>query len=324
MLRNLIIFFIALFVGFLILLFKWSGYEFPDKKKHSEIPFFPRTTKDGTFTNKRIDSIYVHYYELLKKTDLLLVSYRTDSSSNAPNSVALFTKSFKTIFQTSSENELYYSFDNQRKILFIVESASDTLSKVHAFNVDQRRLENISLLSDKELERMKDQLEIVKHYTVIGGYTKALFLSDRVGKIYFATPKDSEKINKEFTLKEQDNFDFSAWIVMAGDSTIHNKNITLFDKTVVSNNLKRLFAYGTPSSPGGDGNPPNFDEDKGWFDKWRWYFFKMKLGNEEVEFKTDLYYNSETYFDELNDPKTNQDTLLYYSKNRFYQFYKNK
>ncbi|WP_300671046.1 hypothetical protein [Soonwooa sp.] len=50
----------------------------------------------------------------------------------------------------------------------------------------------------------------------------------------------------------------------------------------------------------------------------------MKLKNEEVEFKTNLYYNSFTYFDELNSPKTDQDTLLYYSENRFYQFYKKK
>ncbi|WP_312324780.1 hypothetical protein [Soonwooa sp.] len=50
----------------------------------------------------------------------------------------------------------------------------------------------------------------------------------------------------------------------------------------------------------------------------------MKLKNEEVEFKTNLFYNSDNYFDELNSPKIDQDTLLYYSDKRFYQFYKKK
>ncbi|WP_026976789.1 hypothetical protein [Flavobacterium tegetincola] len=122
-------------------------------------------------------------------------------------------------------------------------------------------------------------------------------------------------------MEEVDNFNFSVSFTFAGDPKIHTKNIKVFDNTVVSNHFKRFLAYGTPSSPGGDGNPNHFPEDEGWFDQWRYYFFKIRLKNKEAEFKTYLYNNSQTYFDELSEPKTDQDTLLYFSENRFYQFY---
>lgn len=90
---------------------------------------------------------------------------------------------------------------------------------------------------------------------------------------------------------------------------------------VVANQWKRFFVVGTPSSNGGTGEPSKH-KDKGWFDKSRNYFFNIKLGEHVGQFKTPLFYNSFTYFDELTDPKTANDTLLYYTDNRFYQFYK--
>ena len=111
-------------------------------------------------------------------------------------------------------------------------------------------------------------------------------------------------------------------IKMAGDNDINVHNIQLFDKAVTVNSLGRI-SYGTPSS-GVEGRGKVYEKDRGIFTQSRDYFFKMKLKNEEVEFKTNLFYNSDNYFDELNSPKTDQDTLLYYSDKRFYQFYKKK
>ena len=112
-------------------------------------------------------------------------------------------------------------------------------------------------------------------------------------------------------------------IRMAGDKEINVQNIQLFDKTVTDNTLKSI-SLGTPSSSPNEGRPKVFEKDRGIFWQSRYYFFKMKLKNEEVAFKTYLFYNSDIYFDELNSPKTDQDTLLYYSNSRFYQFYKKK
>ncbi len=111
-------------------------------------------------------------------------------------------------------------------------------------------------------------------------------------------------------------------IKMAGDNGINVHNIQLFDKAVTGNSLGRI-SYGTPSS-GVEGRGKVYEKDRGIFTQSRDYFFKMKLNNEEVEFKTNLFYNSDNYFDELNCPKTDQDTLLYYSDKRFYKFYKKK
>ncbi|MGL6037792.1 MAG: hypothetical protein ACRC0E_02740 [Soonwooa sp.] len=111
-------------------------------------------------------------------------------------------------------------------------------------------------------------------------------------------------------------------IKMAGDHGINMHNIQLFDKAVTGNSLGRI-SYGTPSSSV-EGREKVYEKNSGIFTQSRDYFFKMKLKNKEVEFKTDLFYNSGIYFDELNSPKTDKDTLLYYSDKRFYQFYKKK
>ena len=108
-------------------------------------------------------------------------------------------------------------------------------------------------------------------------------------------------------------------VTVAGDKGIKTHNIRLFDIAITSNKLKNI-SLPTPSS-NSSGRTTGY-EDKGIFDKEKLYFFSMKLKNDEVKFKTDLFYNSDIYFDELNVPKSDKDTLLYYCHNRFYRFYK--
>ena len=319
--RKVLIFFSLLFVGILILLFKWSGYQFPDENKHPEIPFFPKITNDKAFTNNRIDSMYVREYRLLKKSDLILVSYNKDSLEYNSSKIAVVTKSLRPIFYLNSNQQINYSVDEIRNLLCVVESSSDSIIGVVVFNITKRKREIVKDLTMSTYQKLVNNLAVVKHYSSNPDFTEGIFFTDTNGQIYFAKREVSSEISKVVKMKEEDNFNFAVSFTFAGDPEIHTKNIKVFDNTVVSNQFKRLFAYGTPSSPGGDGNPNNFPEDKGLFDQWRYYFFKIKLKNKEAEFKTYLYNNSQTYFDELSEPKTDQDTLLYYSENRFYQFY---
>lgn len=319
--RNLIIIFSLAFVGIAFLLFRMSGYEIPDENKYPDIPFFPKTTNGATFINKRVDSMYIREYQILKKSNLILVNYAKDSLENNSSGLAVVTKSFSPVFYLHANQELYYSFDEKRSLLCIVESSSDTTTAVVVFNILKRKKEIVKNLTMATYQKLVNNLAVVKHYSSNPDFTEGIFFTDTNGQIYFAKSEVSNVISKLVKMKEADNFNFAISFVTAGDSTIHIKNIRLFENAVVSNKLKRLFVVGTPSSSGVCCNPPNFYEDKGWFDKWRHFYFTIKLGNQEAKFKTDLYYNSETYFDELTDPKTSQDTLLYYSKNRFYQFY---
>ncbi|TDG35601.1 hypothetical protein EZJ43_13350 [Pedobacter changchengzhani] len=319
--RNLLIFFGLVFIGTLVLLFKWSGYEFPNENKHPEIPFFPKTTNGSTLINKRVDSMYIRAYQILKKSDLILVNYAKDSLENNSSELAVVTKSFSPVFYLHAKQALNYSFDEKRNLLCVVESSTDTTLAVVVFNITKRKREIVKNLTIATYQELFNSLAVVKHFSPHRDFTQGIFFTDTNGQIYFAKSELANAISKVVKMEEADNFNFTISITYAGDATIHTKNIKVFDNTVVSNHFKRLLAYGTPSSPGGDGNPPNFPEDKGWFDKWRYYFFKIRLKNKEAEFKTNLYNNSGTYFDELSEPKTDQDTLLYYSENRFYQFY---
>ena len=320
--RNLIIFSALVFVGIAFLLFRVSGYEFPNENKFPEIPFFPKTTKASEFVNNRIDSMYIRSYEVLDKSNLILLEYYSGSMQSNTTTIALVTKSFIPVFNLRSNTALYYSLNNQKNVLFIVDSESDRAKQITVFNIEKKQKEVVKNLTSEEYHQLKNQLEVVKHYTTNQNYTEIIFFVNKNGQFYLVNDDVAAEVSKDFELKESENFDFAVSIVMAGNHDIKSKNITLFDNTVVSNQFKRLLAYPTPSSPGGDGNPNNFPDDRGWFDKSRYYFFKIKLKNVEAEFKNDLYYNSEVYFDELTEPKTDQDTLLYYSQNKFYQFYK--
>ncbi|WP_262920891.1 hypothetical protein [Epilithonimonas zeae] len=42
----------------------------------------------------------------------------------------------------------------------------------------------------------------------------------------------------------------------------------------------------------------------------------MRLKSAEVKFKTDSFFYSDVYFEQLNTPKSDRDSLFYISKNR--------
>jgi len=320
--KKLIIFFGLLFLLIISLLFFNSGYEFPNKNKHPEIPFFPKTTNQADFVNRKVDSFYVNSYSLLKKSNLLLVDYDKDTLNHQSSSLSLITKNLKPVFQFKTTDYLHYAFDENRNSIFVTESNGDGVKHGIIFNINSGKKELIHELNDTTYQRLKQKLNVLKHFTPNVNFTQAIFFVSKGGLFYLAKNELATRLSKELALKEGNNFNFLVSIVTAGDSSICSKNIQLFDKTVVSNNFKRLLVIGTPSSNSNGGKKPLVDEDKGWFDKSRYYFFKMKLANAEVKFKTHLFYNSDLYFDELSEPKTNTDTLLYYAKNRFYQFYK--
>lgn len=323
--KKLIIFFsLLLFILIISLIIVNSGYELPNKNKHPEIPFFPRITNENDFTNRKVDSFYVNSYSLLKKSNLLLINYDKDTLDRQSTSLAIVTKSFRPIFHFKTSDDLYDTFDEKTNSLFIIENTSDGVKQGVIFNINHHKAELIQALNETTYERLKEKLKVIKHFTPNSNFTEAIFFISNDGQFYVATNKLASDIGKATILNIVDNFDFQASIFVTGDASIHKKNIQLFDKTVISNNFKRLIVIGTPSSNASDGKKTMIDEDKGWFDKSRYYFFKMTLNKTEVKFKTRLFYNSEIYFDELSEPKTITDTLLYYSKNRFYQFYKKR
>ena len=317
--NKLVIFFTLLFLGLTWLLFSVSGYEFPNKKKHAEIPFFPATT-NKSFVNHQIDSVFVQSYQELKKSNLLLINYDKNENVDESFSLTIVTKSFKPIFYLKSTDYLYSSLNDSLNTLFIIKE-KDNLKEGFAFNLNTRKSMVINPINEKDFNLIRPNLKVAKHFTSNGGETESVFLIDDQAKIYFVNGKKADEISKIISLKEKYNFDFSAWMIFNGDSTIQTKHIQIFDKVVVGNEFKRLFVVGTPSSNGSTGGP-SIHKDKGWFYKSRYYFFNVKIGNELTQFKTDLFYDSFTYFDELTDPKTANDTLLYYADNRFYQLYK--
>ncbi|SOD13329.1 hypothetical protein [Pedobacter xixiisoli] len=323
--KKLIVFFsLLVFIVIISLVIFNSGYELPNKNKHPEIPFFPRITNENDFTNRKVDSFYVNSYSLLKKSNLLLINYDKDTVDRQSTSLAIVNKSFKSIFHFKTTDYLHYTFDEKTNSLFLIENTGEGIKKGIIFNINLHKTEFIHELNEKAYENLKEKLKVIKHFTPNGNFTEAIFFVSNGGQFYIAKNELASRISKDMALTAGDNFNFLVSIVMAGDTSIHSNSIQLFDKTVISNRIKRLIVIGTPSSNSSDSKKPMIDEDKGWFSKSRYYFFKIKFNKTEVKFKTHLFYNSDVYFDELSEPKTSTDTLLYYAQNRFYQFYKKR
>jgi len=244
--------------------------------------------------------------------------------------ITVVNHAFKNLAQRILDRKDHFKIDTVNQLLFVLRH--DTIGKYsscEAIDLKNGYAKNVKPLDKKGYEALDNQLILLKHATNASHDTDLLIFENEVDDYFFMQGDEANKTAKTFILTEAQNFSSPFGIKIGGDPEIKHHNINLFDKVVTGNSLKRLFSIPTPSSnvspnEGRMTKNEGYAEDKGWFDKDRIYYFKMKLKTSEVKFKTDIYYISDVYFDQLNMPKSEQDTLFYFSKGKIYKFYSKK
>lgn len=308
-------------------LIKSNGYEITQKDKYPNIPYFPKLS-DANFNNVAIDSLHVINYHANKHT--IFVNYSKTDDLYRENFIVLTNKSFKNLAYRKLAERDSYRLDTLDNLLVILKN--DTVGKVancEIINSTNGDAKNAKEIDAETYAKIGNFWFLVKHQTNASHDTELLIFKNKIGEYIFLQGDEANKTAKKLILTELQSFDNGVSIKIGGDPEIKHPNINLFDHVVTDNSFKRLLNISTPSS---NANPSEnrmtknegYLANKGWFDKSRIYYFKMRLATAETSFKTDGYWYSDLYFDQLNTPKSNQDTLFYYAKNKIYKFYKVK
>ena len=319
-------------LAFLALLF-WllmmsKGFEMPKEDKYPNIPYFPKITDSTNFSNVALDTMHVIDYYANDKN--IFVHYSRTEDIYDTTYVAIVNTSFKNLAFRTLDRRERFEIDTVNQLLFIFKQ--DTLGNYlncESIDLKNGNSKNVSLLDENGFGNLKNKLRLVKHATNASHDTDLLILENEQNDFFLMKGDVANKTAKTLALTEDKNFSSPFGIKIGGDPEIKHQNINLFDKVVIGNRPKRLLSIPTPSSNGNSNNDrmvknAGYLESKGWFDKDRIYYFKMKLKTGEVKFKTDIYYISDVYFDQLNTPKSDQDTLFYFSKDKVYKFYRTR
>lgn len=310
------------------LLMKNNGYEIPKKDKYPDVPYFPKISDTIHFKNDVLDTMHaINYYATDKS---IFVHYSLTANFYDTTYVKIANNSFKDLAHRTLDRHDRFELDTLNHLLFIFKH--DTAGKYlngETIDLINGRSTFVKPLAEDDFKKLSNKFTLFKHATNANNDTDLLVLKNEQENYFFMQGDEANKTAKTLHLTADKNFSSSFGIKIGGDPEIKHQNINLFDKVVTGNHLKRLFSVPTPSS----NSSPNEDRmfkndaylaDKGWFDKDRIYYFKMKLKTAEVKFKTDSYYISDVYFDQLNTSKSDQDTLFYFSKDKIYKFYKSK
>ena len=298
----------------------------PKEDKYPNVPYFPKITDSANFSNVGLDTMRVIDYYANDKS--IFVHYSRTEDIYDTTYVAIVNTSFKNLaFRTLDRRECF-EIDTVNQLLFIFKQ--DTLGNYlncESIDLKNGNSKNVSLLDENGFGNLKNKLRLVKHATNASHDTDLLIFENEQTDFFLMKGDVANKTAKTLALTEDKNFSSPFGIKIGGDPEIKHQNINLFDKVVIGNRPKRLLSIPTPSSNGNSNNDrmvknAGYLENEGWFDKDRIYYFKMKLKTGEVKFKTDIYYISDVYFDQLNTPKSDQDTLFYFSKDKIYKFYR--
>jgi hypothetical protein len=319
----------VVFIGIYFYFFK---NDYTDK--YPEIPFFPDITNSNEFENSVIDSIIVKDIIPLKKEKRIIITYRNDTISNDSISLAIVTDKMKTIYHSKFGDVIYNSLNDKNNKLFIVNKIyhsenGDFDSKINecqVINVFNGNKINLKELDKTLYSKIKKELSIIKHFSP-NNYTKVIFFEDTEKNIFFATNDLAKTISESIELDENLNFNFEVEVMLGGDPKIKNTNILMFDKIVTDEKFKvnislDLNSNSSEASEIAHKENEGYKKGMNWFETDQLYYFKMTLKNSEVKFKSDLYYYSDFYFIELNEIKTESDTLFYYCENKIYSFNK--
>lgn len=311
-----------------------NGYESTQKDKYPKIPFFPNITSPEKFVNKSIDSMYVRHFYSSKKFNQVVVEYVRNSETYDSISIALFTSSLKKLFSVKLEREVYWDYDEKQKKLFIAQEVyymdkdnnlNNKINNAYIIDITNGKKEIFSEIDSVSFKKIKSELVVLKHFT--SSYlTGVIYFKNNNNDYFIAKNENAAAIAKQIKIGNN-NFDFTVSMILAGDPKIKNEKIKLSERIVTKNNLGFHLSFDINNHYSLEAEKEHMRNEgykysKGWFDKDELYYFKMRLKNETVQFKSSLYYYSEFYFIELNKPKTDYDTLNYYSQNRLYQFYK--
>jgi len=317
--------FLALLFWLLILS---KGFEIPKEDKYPDVPYFPKISDTINFKNELLDTLRVIDYYSTDKS--IFVRYSRTEYIYDTTYIAIVNTSFKNLAFKALDRRDRFEIDTVNQLLFIFKQ--DTLGNYlnnESIDLKNGHIKPVKLLDENGFQNLKNQLSLVKHATNASHDTDLLIFENVQNDFFLMKGDVANKTAKTLALTEDKNFSSPFGIKIGGDPEIKHQNINLFDKIVKGNRPKRLFSIPTPSSNGNSNNErmvknAGYLENKGWFDKDRIYYFKMKLKTGEVKFKTDSYYLSDVFFDQLNTPKSDQDTLFYFSQNKIYKFYKTK
>ena len=317
---------ILAFVALLFwLLITNKGFEIPKADKYPDVPYFPKISDSINYKNEALDTLHVINYYTTDQS--IFVRYSRTDYIYDTTYITIVNPSFKNLAFTALDRRDRFEIDTVNQLLFILKY--DTLGnyvKCESFDLRNGNFKNVSTLDENNFQNLKNQLTLVKHATNANNDTDLLIFENAQADFFLMKGDEANSTAKTLRLTEDKNINFPFGIKIGGDPEIKHQNINLFDKVVKGNRPKSLFSIPTPSSnrnPNEDRMTKNagYLENKGWFDKDRIYYFKMKLKTSEVKFKTDIYYLSDVFFDQLNTPK---DTLFYFSKNKIYKFFKVK
>ncbi|EDM34821.1 hypothetical protein PBAL39_02955 [Pedobacter sp. BAL39] len=318
--------------AFLILIcagFYKAGYELPGKDRRPEVPFFPKITDSGNFGNIAVDSMNVSAYRNNPESKYILLEYNRDAAGFG---LSLKNRSFQSIYERSLPSGSIYAFDHISGLLFI--GLADTAGKrndyaaCEIYNISKRTLFPAVELNQENYQMKKDGLRVLKFHA--NGLASVIFFEDQEGHYCVVKNGLAIEASKHFPYQKNSDFNTEVSIRIGGDPEISHPNFTLYDQAVLGIKVKSLLHMGTPSSSSDyDGSRRRrYEQNEGYsgvqgmFDKDYLYYFKMKLKASEVMFKSSLYHYSDTYFDQLNVPASDRDTLFYYAQRKIYKFYK--
>lgn len=310
------------------LLITSNGFEIPKSDKYPDVPYFPKISDSINFKNEVIDTMHViDYYTTVKN---IFVRYSRTQDIYDTTYIAVVNPSFKNLAFKVLDRHDRFEIDTVNQLLFIFKQ--DTLGNYisnESIDLKNGYVKPVKPLDENDFQKLKNQLTLVKHATNASHDLDLLIFENEQNDFFLMKVDEANRTAKTLLVTEDKNFSSPFGIKIGGDPEIKHQNINLFDKVVIGNRPKSLFSIPTPSSNGN----PNEDRmtkntgylaNKGWFDKDRIYYFKMKLKTSEVKFKTNIYYLSDVFFDQLNTPKSDQDTLFYFSQNKVYKFFKVK
>jgi len=327
--RKKIIIIVSAFLVLICAGFYKAGYELPGKDKRPEVPFFPKITDSGNFENIAIDSMNVSAYRNNPESKYILLAY---NSTAAGFSLSVKERPFQSIYQRNLPNGSIYAFDDLAGLLFI--GVADTGGNLNGYaaceiyNISRGTLFRAAELNYDNYQSKKDVLRVLKFH--LDGLASVIFFEDQQGQYYFVKNGLAIEASKHFPYQKNGDFNTGVSVRIGGDPEISHPNFILYDQAVLGIKVKSLLHMGTPSSSSDyDGSRRRrYEQNEGYsgmqgmFDKDYLYYFKMKLKASEVMFKSSLYHYSDTYFDQLNVPASDRDTLFYYAQRKIYKFYK--
>ncbi len=302
--------------------------------KYPEIPFFPNITNSNEYKNFSIDSLIIEGIQQLKNKDRIILTYRKDTINRDSINFAILTNKMKPIYHSKFKNEIYYSYDVKNNKLLIVNSIyvnddgnfTSKINDCQIVNTISGKKINIKEIDKTIYPKIKEKLKVIKHFSPFD-YTEVIFFEDDSKNLYFVKNEFANEISTNTKLDKNLNFNFGIDVMLGGNPKIKNENIFLFDKIVTNQKIRVNTSLDYNSNYSVEAEKEHkqnegYTGDNDWIEKDRLYYFKIKLKNNEVKFKSDLYYYSDFYFVQLNNIKSDNDTLFYYCQNKIYSFCK--